>query len=309
MKSEKKLISIIIPCLNAAKTIKQTLKSLRNQTSMDFECIVMDGNSSDGTQKIVSEYSDIVTKLISENDDSGAAASNKAISLSTGEYILFLYADDYLVETAIEEIINAIKKNKLADYISYGLQIEDLITKEIILKSYSKNNLNSSLYNACFKHVLNHAYKKDIFSEIGYLKPLYFDNKTFYSNDREFLIRMCLRGKSNYVIEKVLYIMQNHKNSYTGSRKNIIRIRKEHIGIANFFLDNYDELSLEHEKILKLFKVHNLAILFILQFFSLNFLNSIKTFKEGLIGYKFFWFYFIISRPISEIIYRISVRY
>ena len=51
----------------------------------------MDGNSTDGTQKIISEYSDIVTKLISEKDDSGAAAVNKAITLSKGEYMLYFY--------------------------------------------------------------------------------------------------------------------------------------------------------------------------------------------------------------------------
>ena len=54
--------------------------------------------------------------------------------------------------------------------------------------------------------------------------------------------------KKNFVIEKILYKMQTHKNSYTGSRKNIIRIRYEHIGIANFFLDNYSELSIEQKK-------------------------------------------------------------
>lgn len=309
MNNEKKLISIIIPCLNAAKTINKTLNSLRNQTSKNFECIVMDGNSIDGTQKIIAEYSDIVTKLISENDKSGAAAVNKAITLSKGEYIFFLYADDYLEHSTIEEIIHAIRKNKFVDYISYGLQVEDLITKKILLKSYSKKNLESSLYNACFKHVLNHVYKKDIFSDIGYLKPLYFDNKIFYSNDREFLIRMCLNGKKNFVIEKILYKMQTHKNSYTGSRKNIIRIRYEHIGIANFFLDNYSELSIEQKKILKLFKVHNLTILFILQIFSFQVNDCFTTFKEGFIEYKLFWFYYIFSRPLLEIAYRISVRY
>tara|TARA_A100001388_G_C28678547_1_gene455199 strand:+ start:33 stop:962 length:930 start_codon:yes stop_codon:yes gene_type:complete len=309
MKSEKKLISIIIPCLNAAKTINKTLNSLRHQTSMNFECIVMDGNSTDGTQKIIAEYSDIVTRLISENDDSGAAAVNKAIGLSKGEYVIFLYADDYLLDSAIEEITNVIKKSKSIDYISYGLQVQDLITNKISLKSLSTKNLESSLYNACFKHVLNHAYKKDIFTKIGGLKPLYFDNKTFYSNDREFLIRICLNGKKNYVIEKILYIMQNHKDSFTGSRKNIIRIRKEHIGIANFFLEGYNNLSLENKKILKLFKAHNLIILFILQIFSLNLVDSVKTFKKGLFEYKFLWFFYMISRPLSEIIYRISVRY
>ena len=62
-------------------------------------------------------------------------------------------------------------------------------------EKFSKKNLKASLNNACFKHVLNHAYKKSLFEDIGYLKPLYFDGNIFYSNDREFLIRLCLNEK------------------------------------------------------------------------------------------------------------------
>ena len=57
-----------------------------------------------------------------------------------------------------------------------------------------------ALENACFKHVLNHFYHKNVFNDIGKLKPLYFDNTTFYSNDREFLIRLCLYNKKNYFL-------------------------------------------------------------------------------------------------------------
>ena len=55
--------------------------------------------------------------------------------------------------------------------------------------------------------------------------------------------------------------MQSHKDSYTGSRSNIVRIRYEHIGIADYYL-NKKFISSEHIKILKLFKSHNLALLF-----------------------------------------------
>ena len=84
-----KKISIIIPCLNAEKTIQRTLDSLKNQTCSDFECIVMDGMSSDKTLEIIEKNSSIVDILVSEKDDSGADAVNKAIKLCQGNMICF----------------------------------------------------------------------------------------------------------------------------------------------------------------------------------------------------------------------------
>ena len=58
-----KTISIIIPCLNAEKTIQRAFDSLKNQTCNDFECIVMDGMSSDKTLEIIEKNSNIVDTL------------------------------------------------------------------------------------------------------------------------------------------------------------------------------------------------------------------------------------------------------
>ncbi len=305
-KENTRKITIIIPCLNAAKTISKTLNSLRDQTDKNFECIVMDGKSNDGTQDIVKEYSDIVDIFISEKDDSGADSCNKAIKMASGELIMFLYADDFLVSSSIYDIISAYNKNNSIDFISYGLQVQDLHSEKIILKSFLKRNISLSIKNACFKHVLNHAYKKKLFDEIGYLRHLYFDNKIFFSNDREFLIRLCINEKKNYVIEKILYIMQSHENSFTGSRSNIARIRYEHIGIAEHYLSK-SNLSVENKKTLILFKSHNLALLFIWYFLTLNMKNSFKVFLMGLKYCRFKWIYLIFSRPIVELIYRLSV--
>ena len=100
--------------------------------------------------------------------------------------------------------------------------------------------------------------------------------------------------------------MQKHQNSYTGSRKNIVRIRYEHIGIANFYLENNYLLD-SNKKTLKLFKIHNLSLLFIWYLITLSLFKCIKIFK---IGYKesgILWIYYIFSRPLKEISYRISV--
>ena len=72
-----------------------------------------------------------------------------------------------------------------------------------------------------------------MFEKYGSLTEVYYDGNVFFSNDREFLIRLCLNGVKNYVIEKILYKMTFHKDSYTGSRKNIVKIRNNDGSLAN----------------------------------------------------------------------------
>ena len=66
--NEKIKITIIIPVLNAGKTLQATINSLKKQKYSNFEVIVMDGLSKDNTIDIVNNNSDIITTLISEKD-------------------------------------------------------------------------------------------------------------------------------------------------------------------------------------------------------------------------------------------------
>ena len=69
---------------------------------------------------------DIVEKIISEDDISGAEACNKGIDYATGDIIGFLYADDYLVDNALHEISQAAAENPNYNIYSFGLSIEKL---------------------------------------------------------------------------------------------------------------------------------------------------------------------------------------
>lgn len=305
--NEKIKITIIIPVLNAGKTLQATINSLKKQKYSNFEVIVMDGLSKDNTIDIVNNNSDIITTLISEKDESGASACNKAISLSTGDIIMFLYGDDYLDDNALSLIAEVALSQPNYNIISYGLSIEHLDNKKIIMQSYKKKNIKLTLDNILFKHVLNHCYRTKIFKKHGLLKPLYYDKTTFYSNDREFLIRLAISNENNYVIEKILYNMTFHNNSYTGSRLNLVKIREEHIGIADYYLE---DVSLSKYKIKKLvnFKSHNLALLLVWYFYKLDFIKFIHIFKKGFCLKGYIWFIDIIKCPIAELTYRASVK-
>ena len=113
------LISIITINYNNSLGLKKTIESVINQTSHDFEYIVIDGGSNDGTQEIIQEYNDKISYWISEKDTGIYQAMNKGWRQATGEYCLFLNSGDYLYdENVIQSSYNLIANNR-ADII-YG---------------------------------------------------------------------------------------------------------------------------------------------------------------------------------------------
>ena len=90
--------SIITASFDAASTIRQTLESVRDQSFRDFEHVVIDGGSTDGTVDILREFD--LTYWHSEPDGGIADAMNKGVEKVTGKYVLFLHADDYLPDLA-----------------------------------------------------------------------------------------------------------------------------------------------------------------------------------------------------------------
>lgn len=98
-----KKISIITITLNAERYLEQTIASVVNQTYSNREYIIVDGGSTDGTLDIIKKYESEIDNWISEPDNGIADAMNKGIDLATGDYILFLHSDDYLVNSSALE--------------------------------------------------------------------------------------------------------------------------------------------------------------------------------------------------------------
>lgn len=103
--------SIITVNRNNADGLKKTIKSVICQTCTDYEYVIIDGGSTDGSVDVIREFEDRITYWISENDKGIYNAMNKGISVSTGDYLLFLNSGDVFYNDHVLELVNQTHTN------------------------------------------------------------------------------------------------------------------------------------------------------------------------------------------------------
>jgi glycosyltransferase involved in cell wall biosynthesis len=101
------LVSVIIPCYNAAPFLKETLDSVFKQTFQDYEIILIDDGSTDNTAQIVLSFGDKVVAEFTPNRGA-SAARNSGTQLAKGKFIQYLDADDLLKPDALEKRVKAL---------------------------------------------------------------------------------------------------------------------------------------------------------------------------------------------------------
>lgn len=92
-------VSIITVNLNNKDGLKRTINSVRDQLFKNYEHLIIDGGSTDGSLDIINSYSDQFSFWVSEPDNGIYSAMNKGIEKAKGEYLLFLNSGDYLINT------------------------------------------------------------------------------------------------------------------------------------------------------------------------------------------------------------------
>jgi teichuronic acid biosynthesis glycosyltransferase TuaG len=107
-------VSVIMPAYNCQKTIRESIRSVREQSYKDWELIVVDDGSSDGTPNIVLDLCDQDERIVFHQNDQNrgvSATRNKGISLAQGDWIAFLDSDDCWEKDKLEkQLCRAAKK-------------------------------------------------------------------------------------------------------------------------------------------------------------------------------------------------------
>lgn len=185
---EKKVtISVVTATYNAAGHLPKLIASLRAQTDRDFEWVVADGASSDGTLALLQSVTDLKIVVTSQPDFGIYDALNRAIKAASGDYYVVAGADDYFDADAIANYRRAIEQSE-ADIVAasarYGAKVMRVKKGPVWL--YSQFALIAA-------HTLATAIRKDLHRTYGYYTRLYP-----IAADQFFVIRACAGGSRRH---------------------------------------------------------------------------------------------------------------
>ena len=182
-------LSIITINLNNALGLRTSIESVINQTSRDFEYIIIDGNSADGSIEVIKEFESKINYWISEPDTGIYNAMNKGINLAKGEYCQFLNSGDWFVTTnVVEKMLETIPECS----IYYGNMLKLMPNGDIFRDTCAQGNLTMLNF---YKGTLNHStafIKRCLFDKYG----LYDETLKIVSDWKWYLIVIGLHNES-----------------------------------------------------------------------------------------------------------------
>ena len=231
--------SIIIPVYNVKSYLEQCINSVLQQTFEDFEILLVDDGSTDGSSYLCDSFSqnDKRIRVIHKENGGLSSARNTGLKAAKGEYVLFLDSDDYWTYSGLLSdafrIINQTNADLIIfDYSSDLKKIDNKLSNNELEYSFSKMNkeeafkmlicLNKIRSSACDK-----IYKSSIIKQDNFL----FEEGVF-SEDIDWTARVLIATKKINVIDRYAYYYRPNQNSITHNkqRKNIVdlaeRIKK-----------------------------------------------------------------------------------
>ena len=219
-------LSIVTINRNNAEGLRRTMQSVASQTCKEFEYIVVDGASSDGSVEIMEEWAQKISALgvrvdaQSEIDAGLYSAMNKGVRKSEGEYVLMLNSGDWLVD---EQVIGKMMPLLDGTDIVQGNVIRFRNGKEMVAKGYGHSDINFiDVQQGHFLHQASFCHR-DLFEKYGY-----FDESYKIHADTVFYIKTLGYGEASfkYVDVNVAYFDQGGRSSNENTQWQALR-RKE----------------------------------------------------------------------------------
>lgn len=223
-------VSIITPCYNSAKTIRQTIESVLNQTYNNIEYIVVDGGSTDNTINIINEYIPLFhgrLRYVSQKDNGIYDAMNKGIKMSHGQIIGIINSDDYYEIDAVESIVSKFDSKKMQVIYGYMNIIRNNGTKKVLIIPHTKLKERMINHSTCFV-------SRKIYQKYG-LFNIHFK----IAADYDLMLRLSKKKDVEFIqIPKILADFREGgvSSSYkTQLEKKFIQVRYGGISISDFF--------------------------------------------------------------------------
>jgi glycosyltransferase involved in cell wall biosynthesis len=234
-------LSIITICFNEVDSVAKTLASVAGQTFKNFEWIVIDGGSTDGTLEILNTYRSHFTVFISEKDAGIYNAMNKGIARAQGEYLFFLNGGDYLAD---DGTLSRIFSTPLdADFVYGDITVIGGERPELLVMP-SKITAEF-LYRKTIPHQSTLT-KKDLFERAGT-----YDERFKIVADYEFILRGLLHFNATFQYVPLAFACY----SGNGVSSDAVRRKAEKTVVHKRYYSLLQRIVLKHKIRTKLLKL------------------------------------------------------
>lgn len=221
-----KLVSIITPAFNSESTIEKCILSVKNQTYKSIEHVIIDGASTDHTIDIIKKYEKQYNiKWISEKDKGITDAMNKGFTLSSGEIVAWIDADNYYNLNIIEEIVDILEKNPTIDIVYGNIDfVDEGMKTHTTYKPPKDISFKKSLTLSTGAIPLQPAvfFKKILFEKAGG-----FDLAYRVAGDYDFWVRVLKEKPNIFYYDKIFGNYLKDEKGLSQSTKGIILGYKE----------------------------------------------------------------------------------
>jgi len=188
------LFSIITINYNDCVGLQRTLDSVVNQSYQDFEYVVIDGGSDDGSKDLLDLYNDKIDYCISEKDTGVYNAMNKGLVKATGQYVLFLNGGDHFYN--LNTLEDNYKKIHSEDLVYFNISVA--LENESYIKTYPTEITFSYLFKDTLPHPATFI-KKTLFDKIG----LYDEGLKIVSDWKFFILALAKYNASYRYVNTV----------------------------------------------------------------------------------------------------------
>lgn len=200
------MISVVISLYNKEASIAQSLVSVLSQSYQDFEIVVVDDGSTDGSAAIVESINDSRIRLIKQENGGPSKARNAGVSHTKGEWVLFLDADDELLPGAVAYFEDAIKRNPQADMFLGEVQINDghsVRTAKRYKEGFVKNKFKAHALGCLYQCSGTTVYRKAVCREYPFDERVrrYEDLQRIFKLYRRCSLYLCPRVVSRVNVE------------------------------------------------------------------------------------------------------------
>lgn len=238
-KKNMPLLSIIIPVYNVERYIERCVNSIINQSYQNFELIIIDDGSIDGSSKILDVLSSNDNRIQVYHVKNGGVsrARNLGLSFSKGEFIAFVDADDIVKNEMYTKMISIAQTE---NYDMVQCNYEDLYEDGNVFQHNEIGTLaienEDDMIIACMERVIS----ANIFTKLFRKKTInsiYFDESIKYAEDLKFVVDCCEASKKIKLIELVgyQYFQRNDSADHKKINENYLSILK----VADYFKKMY----------------------------------------------------------------------